>query len=66
MLAGAQVVDAMVEAWLAGRPAPVARRLVAALQARQAIASPGQAGRRSVGRVPGAGYGGPSDARRPA
>jgi uncharacterized Ntn-hydrolase superfamily protein len=64
MLAGPGVVDAMVEAWLAGNgAAPVARRLVAALRAGQ-DAGGDPRGKQAAGLLvvsPGAGYGGLSD-----
>jgi uncharacterized Ntn-hydrolase superfamily protein len=64
MLAGPEVVDAMVEVWLAGSgAAPVARRLVAALRAGQ-DAGGDPRGKQAAGLLvvsPGAGYGGLSD-----
>jgi uncharacterized Ntn-hydrolase superfamily protein len=63
MLAGAEVVDAMVEAWLAGPDQPVARRLVAALQAGQAEGGDPRGKQAASVLVvsPGSGYGGLSD-----
>jgi uncharacterized Ntn-hydrolase superfamily protein len=64
MLAGAGVVDAMVEAWLAGHDAlPVARRLVAALRAGQEAGGDPRGKQAAAVLVvsPGAGYGGLSD-----
>jgi uncharacterized Ntn-hydrolase superfamily protein len=63
MLAGPQVVDAMVEAWLAGNDQPVARRLVAALQAGQGEGGDPRGKQAAAVLVvsPGAGYGGLSD-----
>jgi len=64
MLAGPEVVDAMVEAWLAGHDAlPVARRLVAALRAGQEAGGDPRGKQAAAVLVvaPGAGYGGLSD-----
>ncbi len=64
MLAGPEVIDAMVEAWLAGhRDAPLARRLMAALRAGQ-DAGGDPRGKQAAALLvvsPGAGYGGLSD-----
>jgi uncharacterized Ntn-hydrolase superfamily protein len=64
MLAGPEVVEAMVEAWLAGHDAqPVARRLVAALRAGQEAGGDPRGKQAAALLVvsPGAGYGGLSD-----
>jgi uncharacterized Ntn-hydrolase superfamily protein len=64
MLAGPEVVDAMVEAWVGGPGTlPVARRLVAALQAGQAAGGDPRGEQAAAVLVvsPGAGYGGMSD-----
>ena len=64
MLAGPDVIDAMVTAWLAGRDeAPVARRLLAALRAGQDAGGDPRGKQAAAVLVisPGAGYGGLSD-----
>jgi uncharacterized Ntn-hydrolase superfamily protein len=64
MLAGPDVIDAMVTAWLAGRgDGPVARRLVAALRAGQDAGGDPRGKQAAAVLVisPGAGYGGLSD-----
>lgn len=64
MLAGPQVIDAMVDAWLANHgDAPVARRLVAALRAGQDAGGDPRGKQAAAVLVvsPGAGYGGVSD-----
>src|ERR671911_545023 len=63
MLAGPDVIDAMVTAWLARGEAPVARRLVAALRAGQDAGGDPRGKQAAAVLVisPGAGYGGLSD-----
>jgi uncharacterized Ntn-hydrolase superfamily protein len=64
MLAGPEVIDAMVEAWLAGGvDAPIARRLLAALAAGQEAGGDPRGKQAAALLVvsPGAGYGGLSD-----
>jgi uncharacterized Ntn-hydrolase superfamily protein len=63
MLAGPQVIEAMVAAWLDGDAAPIARRLVAALRAGQEAGGDPRGKQAAAVLVvaPGGGYGGLSD-----